>query len=91
VWIQTAIISLNSVTQLVFVMVKCGVLFEVRAESLNIIWTIFGFKGLISSYVFYRKHLDMAHIPNIAAEWLALFRIREVPNSNLGPRAGCPD
>jgi hypothetical protein len=29
--------SLNSVNQLIFVMVKCGVLFEVRAEFLNII------------------------------------------------------
>jgi hypothetical protein len=29
------IISLNSVNQLIFVMVKCGVLFEVRTESLN--------------------------------------------------------
>jgi hypothetical protein len=27
-------------------MVKCGVLFEVRTEFLNIIWTILGFKGL---------------------------------------------
>jgi hypothetical protein len=39
--------SLNSVNQLIFVMVKYGVLFEVRAESLNIIQTNFGFKGLI--------------------------------------------
>jgi hypothetical protein len=31
----TAIISLNSVKQLIFVMVKCGVLFEVRTEFLN--------------------------------------------------------
>jgi hypothetical protein len=31
------IISLNSVNQLIFVMVKCGVLFEVRTEFLNII------------------------------------------------------
>jgi hypothetical protein len=30
-------ISLNSVNQLIVVMVKCGVLFEVRAEYLNII------------------------------------------------------
>jgi hypothetical protein len=30
-----AIISLNSVNQLIFVMVKCGVLFEVRTEFLN--------------------------------------------------------
>jgi hypothetical protein len=28
-------------------MVKCGVLFEVRPECLNIIWTSVGFKGLI--------------------------------------------
>jgi hypothetical protein len=32
-----AITSLNSVNQLIFVMVKCGVLFEVRTEFLNII------------------------------------------------------
>jgi D-alanyl-lipoteichoic acid acyltransferase DltB (MBOAT superfamily) len=38
VWfsLQTAIISLNNVNQLIFVMVKCGVLFEVRTEFLNI-------------------------------------------------------
>jgi hypothetical protein len=37
VWFSalTAIISLNSVNQLIFVMVKCGVLFEVRTELLN--------------------------------------------------------
>jgi hypothetical protein len=33
----TAIISLNSVNKLIFVMVKYGVLFEVRTEFLNII------------------------------------------------------
>jgi hypothetical protein len=33
--VVTAIISLNSVNQLIFVMVKCGVLFEVRTEFLN--------------------------------------------------------
>jgi hypothetical protein len=32
---QTEIISLNSINQLIFVMVKCGVLFEVRTELLN--------------------------------------------------------
>jgi hypothetical protein len=32
-----AITSLNSVNQMVFVMVKYGVLFEVRTEFLNII------------------------------------------------------
>jgi hypothetical protein len=37
VWfsLQTGIISLNSINQLIFVMVKCGVLFEVRTEFLN--------------------------------------------------------
>jgi hypothetical protein len=29
--------GLNSVNQLIFVMMKCGVLFEVRTESFNII------------------------------------------------------
>jgi hypothetical protein len=41
-----AITSLNSVNQLIFVMVKCGVLFEVRTEFLNIILTSFGLKRL---------------------------------------------
>jgi hypothetical protein len=37
VWflLKTAIISLNSINQLTYVMVKCGVLFEVRTEFLN--------------------------------------------------------
>jgi hypothetical protein len=39
-------ISLNSINQLIFVMLKCGVLFEVRTEFLNIIYTSFGFKGI---------------------------------------------
>jgi hypothetical protein len=42
------IIFLNSVNQLTFVMVKCGVLFEVRTEFLNNIYTSFGCKGIIS-------------------------------------------
>jgi hypothetical protein len=42
--------SLNSVNQLIFVMVKCGVLFEVRTEFLNIIQTSFSFEGLNSDY-----------------------------------------
>jgi hypothetical protein len=41
-----AITSLSSVNQLIFVMVKYGVLFEVRTEFLNIIYTSFGFRGL---------------------------------------------
>jgi hypothetical protein len=43
VW-SIVIISLNSVNPLIFVMVKCGVLFEVRTEFLNIISTNLGFK-----------------------------------------------
>jgi hypothetical protein len=40
--------SLNSINQLIFVMVKCGVLFEVRTGFLNIIiQTSFGLKGWI--------------------------------------------
>jgi hypothetical protein len=35
--LYTAIIFLNSINQLIFVMMKCGVLFEVRIEFLNII------------------------------------------------------
>jgi hypothetical protein len=31
------ILGLNSVNQLIFVIVKCGVLFEVRTDFLNII------------------------------------------------------
>jgi hypothetical protein len=38
-----AIASLNSVNQLIFVTVKCGVLFEVRIEFLNIIYMSFVF------------------------------------------------
>jgi hypothetical protein len=44
--LQTAIISLNSISQLIFVMVKCGVLFEVWTEFLNNMQTSFVFKGL---------------------------------------------
>jgi predicted Holliday junction resolvase-like endonuclease len=36
----------GSINQLIFVMVKCGVLFEVRTEFLNNIYTSFVFKGL---------------------------------------------
>jgi hypothetical protein len=39
VWfsVQAAIISVNNVTHLIIVIVKCGVLFEVRTEFLSII------------------------------------------------------
>jgi hypothetical protein len=44
--LKTGVKYLNSVNQLIFVMVKCGVLFEVRTEFLNNIYTSFVFKGL---------------------------------------------
>jgi hypothetical protein len=43
--LQTAITSLNRINQLIFVIVKCDVLFEVRAEFLNRKTSV-GFKGL---------------------------------------------
>jgi hypothetical protein len=46
---------LNSVNQLIFVMVKCGVLFEVRTRFLYIGETSFGFRLLIIAYTSYRK------------------------------------
>jgi hypothetical protein len=41
VWLSlvTAIISFISIKLLILVILKFGVLFEVRTESLNIIWT----------------------------------------------------
>jgi hypothetical protein len=42
----TANISLNGIKQLIFVMVKCVVFFEVRTGLLNTIQTRFGFEGL---------------------------------------------
>jgi hypothetical protein len=41
----TGIVSLNSINQLIFVMVKSCVFFEVRTQFLNIILMSFGFKG----------------------------------------------
>jgi hypothetical protein len=46
---QTAIISLNSINQLIFVMVKCCIFSIEQTEFLNIIYISFGFKGLTSS------------------------------------------
>jgi hypothetical protein len=39
--------SLNKINQLILEIVKYGVLFEVRTEFSNSIWTSFGFKELI--------------------------------------------
>jgi hypothetical protein len=40
------VLTVNSDNPLIFVMVKCDVLFEVRTEFLNTIQTRVGFKGL---------------------------------------------
>jgi hypothetical protein len=52
------IISLNSVNHSIFVMVNCGVLFEVQTKYLNTIQTSFDFKGLmqICVAVFHSNH-----------------------------------
>jgi hypothetical protein len=38
---------LNSVNTVIFLMVKCGAVFEIRTKFLKIVCTRFGFKGLI--------------------------------------------
>jgi hypothetical protein len=43
----TEIISKNSISELIVVMVKCGVHTEVRTEFLDIIYMRFGFKRLM--------------------------------------------
>jgi hypothetical protein len=48
-----SLFSLNSIKQLIFVIVKCCVLFTVRAEFLSIIWKTFGFKGLKYNMCFF--------------------------------------
>jgi hypothetical protein len=53
----TAFIFLNSVKKLIFVMARCGVLFEVRTEFLNIVYTSFGFKGLMLIQVLYTQRM----------------------------------
>jgi hypothetical protein len=56
--VQIAIISLNSVNRLIFAMVRCGFLFEVRTEFLNNVYTSFDFKILNNSGKY------MHHMPN---------------------------
>jgi hypothetical protein len=41
-----AVLTVNNVNQLIFVIVKCGVLSEVRAKLKNVIETSIVFKGL---------------------------------------------
>jgi hypothetical protein len=53
------IISLNSTDQLIFVIEKCFVFFEVGTEFLNIIQMSFSFKGLIFKM---HKHESLLYI-----------------------------
>jgi hypothetical protein len=47
-------------------MVRCGVLFEVRAEVLNIIQTSVGFKGLNSKYdIKFTTCFDKGYLPQV--------------------------
>jgi hypothetical protein len=45
---STAVISSNSINQLIFVMAKSSVFFAVGAKFLHVIYMIFGLKGLQS-------------------------------------------
>jgi hypothetical protein len=47
-------LNLNSINQLIFVMVKCGVLFKVRTEFLNVIRRASVSKGKVSFILFAR-------------------------------------
>jgi hypothetical protein len=64
---QAAIISLNSVNQLIFVMVECSVYFAARTEFLNIIYGSFSFRGLnLQLFVFLRPCLEVSSIMDTA-------------------------
>jgi hypothetical protein len=58
------VLIVNSVNQLICVTEKCGVLFDVRTEILNIIWMSFVFKGSETfvragtAYVSYRSTME---------------------------------
>jgi hypothetical protein len=65
-------------------MAKCGVLFEVRTEFLNNIWTSFGFRGLISntdknilwSVVFLSKHKQ--YIMSVKVRFMTLCLLTDI-------------
>jgi hypothetical protein len=54
-------ISLNNTNDSIIVMVKCGVLFEVRTEFLNIILMKFGFEGFNNRLISTRLHCATSH------------------------------
>jgi hypothetical protein len=57
--------------QLIFVMVKCGVLFEVRTELLNIIKRSFLFKGL-NIYLYTAEEWDTCKEGHTSSNWFRL-------------------
>jgi hypothetical protein len=50
-FLKQRLFPLNNINQLISVMVKCDVLFKLRTEFLNEMYTSFVFKGLILKYV----------------------------------------
>jgi hypothetical protein len=53
---------LNSVSKLIVLMVKCGVLFEVWAEFLSTIWKSFSFINFFTPYSYLYFKLDVEGI-----------------------------
>jgi hypothetical protein len=59
-------------------MVKCGVLFEVRTEFLNNIYTSFGLKGLISDYFLKQQYpVDLCCGEVWCSLWILNYRLYE--------------
>jgi hypothetical protein len=73
-WVLSVIISLYSVNKLICVMVKFGILFEVRTEYLNTIYTSFCFKGLRAGTLF----------RPLLAQICNLFLTHDTPKFNSG-------
>jgi hypothetical protein len=40
---------------------------------------------------FYNSAFSKGFSPNVVDEWYIILRVREVPDSNLGPETGYPD
>ena len=55
-WEQTAMISLKSITQFVFLMDMHWNFCDVRTHILNIIWKNFIPQGVKSTLMYYKKH-----------------------------------
>jgi hypothetical protein len=71
VWLslQTAIVSLN-IDQLIFVMLKCSILSEVRTEFLSIIYTVFRTLLLSIYFTFQASRASYFFLKNIINLWV---------------------